>query len=143
MKEYAGDEIRKWYRDLLADITVNGVAVPVFNYPDYSETPPFICLVNQTQGDYETKDKKDFNVSMLVQIHTANTGGLLGDLQADRIANAVMLRIKGNYGSTENFEIVTTQYNANESFASIDSRRGFIIRQIAYTHFVSKKLNNS
>ena len=141
--EYAGKEIRKWYYDTLTGIKVDGVTIPIRNYPNINEAPPFIALVNQTQGDYATKGKEEFAVSILVQVYTSNVAGFNGDFQADAIADEVMKKIKGNYGKTTNFEIVTTNINANESFHKIDATRGLIIRQIEFTHFVSKNLNLS
>lgn len=143
MTEYAGFEIRAWYKTQLTGITVDGRTIPIYNYPDYEKQPPFICLVNQSQQDYATKDKRDFIIKIYVQVYTANNGGFDGDRFADLVTNEIMKRINGNYGSTENFQIVTTKYDANESYAKIDAVSGIILRQIAFSHFISKQLNNS
>jgi hypothetical protein len=114
----------------------------VYNLATIQSKPPYILLVNQTANENNTKGGYADNVAITVQCITEFTGPFGGDVAADRMASAVIEKItenRPNYGTTENFDIITCQISANETLRQQTETDTYITRQITFIHFVEQK----
>ena len=141
MKKYPGKEIRKYYFDLLSDIKIDNKEIPVYNLARIGIEPPYIMLVNQTATGRNTKGSYSDDTTILIQCVTHFEGNFGGDQYADKIANEVTEKIFENrpdYGTTNNFKIVTTQITSNETLREQTSTDVLIIRQLTISNYVEQ-----
>ena len=118
-----GYSLRKAYYDKLnGAVTLNAVAVPVYdNVPD-SANYPYIQISNISVVDNSTKDNFNNNCVVTVQVFTGTDGTNYSKADADTISNQVM-QLLINRSSLPNaapdFKVVT---NLLESTGYIESQ---------------------
>jgi hypothetical protein len=118
-----GYSLRKAYYDKLnGAVTLNSVAVPVYdNVPD-SANYPYIQISNISVVDNSTKDNFNNNCVVTVQVFTGTDGTNYSKADADTISNQVMTLLI-NRSSLPNaapdFKVIT---NLLESTGYIESQ---------------------
>ncbi|TVR41895.1 MAG: hypothetical protein EA392_00930 [Cryomorphaceae bacterium] len=143
MRKDATREIRQHYVDLLSEIEVNDKAIPVYNLAKVSDPPPYILVFGGVNEQGTTKGPRHSEISINVEVHTAYRGDYGGEKFMDAIVNEIIEKRyekAPRYGETENFQLVTCQYNAGESLRLQTSTEVHIIRQITFNHFVNQKI---
>jgi len=142
MKSYLDKELRKYYLALLANLKVGGVSIPVVNLAKIGTKPPFIMILNQSQGEAQTKSNTSCFTEITVQCVTSATGDFGGDEFADNIADAVLEKLfatAGNYGGTDTIDVITASVTGSEMLRITTNTDLHIIRQLVINHFIEQK----
>lgn len=134
--KYNGDKIRQAFLTALANITIDGVSVPVYNIARIESDPPYILLVNQTQGEAATKDNDCAEQTIIVQGVTKFSGDYGGDWFADQIAAKINEAIDDQVFTVGGITITVLGAFANETNQIINETDRVIIRQISYRLFI-------
>lgn len=141
MKKNAQIELRTYYKSLLAGISVNGRSIPVINLARVGTKPPYILIFGGNATPSDTKTSYNDEVSINVNVHTDFAADAGGEAIADQITDEILNKVyavKGIYGNTDNFKIVTCTYDIEESARTMSNTSVHIIRQITFTHFVEQ-----
>ena len=137
--KYAGEQVREWVIDKLTNaVVVDGFTSPVVNIAEMDLEPPYIAIINQTQGNQLTKDGKSAEMTLLIQCITRFEGDYGGDWYADNMASEVSEIMTGADGTTTDFNIAVMAKDANESTTIINKVERVIVRQLSYRLIVTQ-----
>jgi hypothetical protein len=139
MKRFVDKEIRKIYREVLKNLTVNGYSIPVLNLARIGQKPPFIMILNQSQGEAVSKATDCCYTDITLQCVTSAAGDFGGDEFADDIADAVLQRLFPDYGENNAVKIITAKVTGSEMLRLNTNTDLHIIRQLVINHFIQIK----
>ena len=135
--KYAGKEVRAAIIEELSDIVIDGVTIPVYNYPQGAK-PPMILVTNQIQYQSETKDDICAYGSLLVRCVTAYDMGEAGEVMADAMASAVSEKLTNQVYMTDNFITDIMYIESNEGTSNLNQTEIVIIRQLQLRLFIQQ-----
>jgi len=128
-------EIRKYYIELLSDISVDAV-----NIATQDKEPPFVYISTRAQWQ-GTKTSESYLVSTTFNIVVKTDGNWGGDKLAEDIA-AEITPLLGSGDTTENFKIVTMTIEASDPIGQMTETGRVIQKVIVVQNLVSRIVNS-